>query len=95
VQFKFSLSTNELKQRTSYIKVEVGTKRQAQMVKSNLRKTWLHDSLLKIKTSEDAKSEAFDNRTVILNGLPRHLRVERIMEYFGKGAGAIVGIEMP
>lgn len=53
------------------------------MVKKNLRKTWLHDCLIKIRTLDDSKAEAFDNRTVILNGLPKHLRAERIIEYFG------------
>ena len=95
VKFHYSLSTENLKQRTSYIKVEVGSKRQAQLVKSNLRKTWLHDSLLKIKTLDDVKAEAFDNRTIILNGLPKHLNTQGILDYFGPKAGAIVGIEMP
>lgn len=49
------------------------------MVRKALRKTWLHDALLKIKTSEDVKAEAFDNRTVILNGIPKHLRAETIL----------------
>ena len=95
VQFIGSLTSVNLRPRTAYVKVELGSKRQAQMVKSNLRKTWLHDCLIKIKTSDDAKSEAFDNRTVILNGLPRHLRAESIMDYYGEGEGAIVGVEMP
>ena len=60
-----------------------------------MRKTWLHDSLLKVKTSDDAKAEAFDNRTILLNGLPKHLRAENILEYFGSDAGAIVGLELP
>ena len=40
--------------------------------------------MIKIKTKDDAKSEAFDNRTVIINGIPRHLRAEKIIEHFGK-----------
>ena len=95
VKFMESLGAGQLSSRTSYIKVEVGSKRQAKMVRSGLRKTWLHDCLIKAKTSEDAKAEAFDNRTVIINGLPRYLRAEQIIEYFGSGQGAVVGIELP
>jgi len=95
VQFLYSLETQNLPKRTSYIKVELGSKRQAHQVKSALRKTWLHDSLIKVRTQEDAKAEAYDNRTVILHGLPKHLRAEIVLEAFGVQAGAIVGIELP
>lgn len=95
VQFINSLGTEEVRTRTAYIKVTAGSKRQAQMIKSNLRKTWLHDSLIKIRTKDDAKPEAYDNRTVIINGIPKHLSAEAIMKYFAKEAGAIVGVELP
>ena len=65
------------------------------MVKSNLRQTWLHDSLLKVRTNEDAKHEAYDNRTVIINGIPKHLRAEQVLAHFGEKSGAVVGIELP
>lgn len=65
------------------------------MIKTNLRKTWLHDSLIKIRTKDDAKPEAYDNRTVIINGIPKHLSAEAIIKYFAKDAGAIVGVELP
>ena len=95
MKFIDSLSTPNLKARHAYLKVQVGSKRQAQLIKQSLRKTWIHDSLLKVKTSDDAKTEVFDNRTVVLSGLPRHLRAEQVIEYFGKGAGAVVGLEIP
>ena len=67
------------------------------MVRKALRKTWIRDSLLKVKTIEDVKAEAFDNRTVILHGIPKHLRAEVILErFFGnENTGAVVGIELP
>jgi len=95
VKFIDALTTPNMKERTAFLRVALGSKRQAQMVKSNLRKTWMHDSLLKIKTLDDAKREVFDNRTVILHGIPRHLRAETILEHFAKNAGSVVGIELP
>jgi len=65
------------------------------MVRSNLRRTWVHDALLKVRTSEEAKQEAFGNRTVVLSGIPKHLRPQTIIEHFGKNAGAVVGLELP
>lgn len=44
---------------------------------------------------EDAKREVYDNRTVILHGIPRHLRAESVLEHFAKNAGAVVAIELP
>ena len=96
VKFVNAISAQNFPLKTAYIKVALGSKRQAQMVKTNLRKTWLHDSLLKIKTQEDVKGEAFDNRTVVVNGIPKHMRVEVVLEqFFAKDAGAVVGIELP
>lgn len=60
-----------------------------------MKKTWLHDTLLKIRTSEEAKAEAYDNRTIIISGIPNYLRADSIMEQFGVDAGAIVGLELP
>ena len=51
--------------------------------------------MIKIRTKDDAKSEAYDNRTVIINGIPKYLRAENIIEHFGKNQGAIVGVELP
>ena len=79
VKFINALEATNLPRKTAYIKVDLGSKRQVQMVRKALRKTWLHDALLKIKTSEDVKAEAFDNRTVILHGIPKHLRAETIL----------------
>ena len=84
VDFISSLGTETLSKRTAYIKVQVGSKRQAQMVKSGVRKTWIKDSLLKVRTSQDLKSESFDNRTVIVSGIPKHLSSEKLLDYFAR-----------
>ena len=67
-----------------------------------MKKTWLHDSLLKIKTRDDIKQESFGNRTVVIHGIPRHLTSENVLDYFcgdlkekEKLVGAVVGIELP
>ena len=95
VKFVESVRVPNLKARTAFVQVSVGSKRQAQLVKSALRNTWVHDKLLKVKTEEDAKKEVFDNRTVIITGIPKHLRADQVIHHFGKDAGAIVGLELP
>ena len=79
VKFINALEANNLPRKTAYIKADLGSKRQVQMVRKALRKTWLQDALLKIKTAEDVKAEVFDNRTIILHGIPKHLRSETIL----------------
>jgi hypothetical protein len=51
----------------------MGSKRQAHLVEKTLRKHWFGDSLLKIRLQQDAKREAFDNRTIIIRDLPNDL----------------------
>lgn len=95
VKFVKSVSTPNLKEKVAFVRVTLGSTRQAKMVKSALRKTWFKDALIKVKTNEDAKAESFDNRTVILHGIPRHLGATKILDtLFGK-AGAVVGVELP
>lgn len=73
IKFVEALTSNGQRNKLAYIHVTAGTKRQAQMIKRELRQHWLEDSLLKVKTAEDAKAEHFDNRTVLLRGFPNHL----------------------
>ena len=61
-----SLGTVGMREKTAYIKVTVGNKRQVEMVRKQLRKTWVSDCLLKVKTPNDAKKEHFNNRTVLI-----------------------------
>ena len=102
VEFIDALYTENMRERTAFIKVELGSKRQAQMVHSSLRKTWLHDSLLKVKTRDDIKQETFGNRTIVIHGIPKYLNSENVLEYFcaninekDRSTGAVVGIELP
>ena len=95
VDYISSLGTRDMAEKIAYVKVTLGSKSQAQMVQKRLRKTWISDCLLKVKTAEDAKREHFNNRTVVLSNIPRYLSTEKAMEAFGKNAGKIVGIELP
>ena len=90
-----SLESQSLRAKTAYIKVTLASKSQAQMVKKKLAKTWVGDSLLKVKTQADAKKEHFNNRTVLIQNIPKYLNTDKVLEVFGKDAGTIVGIELP
>lgn len=65
------------------------------MAKSALRKHWIGDSLLKVKTKEDAAREHFNNRTVLVREIPKYLRVEHVLSLFGTRYGAVTNVELP
>ncbi len=74
----------------------LGSKRQAHLVQKHLRKTWIGDSLLKVKLDTDANKELFDNRTILIRNIPTHLNQRQILETFaGENVGAVVGVELP
>jgi hypothetical protein len=76
--------------------VTLGSKRQANLVQKHLRKTWIGDSLLKVKLDADANKEHFDNRTILIRNIPTHMNQRQILETFtGENPGAVVGIELP
>jgi len=81
--------------RIAYIQITLGSKRQAHMVGRGLRKHWIGDHLLKVKTVEDAKPERFDNRTVLLRGIPTHWTQRQVIEAFATNDGALVSLELP
>jgi len=74
----------------------LGSKRQAHLVQKHLRKTWIGDSLLKVKLAADANKELFENHTTLTRNIPTHLNQRQILETFAsESAGAVVGIELP
>lgn len=96
VKYLHSVTTADQGLRYAYIVVSMGSKRQAHLVQKSLRQHWSGDNLLKVKLAADAKSENYDNRTVILHDLPTHMNQTQILEIFGNYTGsAVVGIEMP
>ena len=75
--------------------VTLGSKRQANLVQKHLRKTWIGDSLVKVKLDTDANKESFDNRTIIIRNIPTNFNQRQILETFAdENAGAVVGIEL-
>lgn len=81
--------------RLAYIKVTLGSKRQAYMSKSALRKEWLGDCLVKVKATEDIQREHFNNRTILVREIPRFLRIEHVLSIFGVSYGAVTNVELP
>jgi hypothetical protein len=51
---------------------------------------------LKVRSNEDARAEQFDNRTVIIRGLPSHWTQSDILNSFTKlNSGCVIGLELP
>lgn len=65
------------------------------MAKSALKKEWIGASLIKVKTSDEAKREHFNNRTILVREIPKYLRVEHVLTLFGAKYGAVTNIELP
>lgn len=96
VKFIQSLTAPSQAPRVAYILVTLGSKRQAHMVQKNLRKIWIGDSPVKAKIDSDANKEMYDNRTILIRGIPNHFNSRHILETFGgENGGAVVGIELP
>jgi|DEB0MinimDraft_12_1074336.scaffolds.fasta_scaffold10827_1 hypothetical protein len=55
--------------RTAYAVVEFLNKKHVQTVRRQLRKTWLGEKLLKVRTLADLKNETHTDRTIIVGGL--------------------------
>lgn len=74
--------------------VEVVSPKQAQLLKQRLKGQWIQDKQLKVATREDHYLETFDNRTVVVKGIPETYTNTELIELFND-YGAIVRIEMP
>lgn len=95
-RFIDAITTNSQPDRSAYLLVTVGSKRQAHMVARALRQVWFGDHLLKSKLAGEVSREHFDNRTVLIRGLPGYMTQNDVLETFVKeDDGAVVGLEMP
>ena len=63
-------------------------------VRRGLLPTWIQEKKLKVKTLEDRSKEAHRDRTVVLDGIPSHLRPDELASAMAK-YGAITNIELP
>lgn len=94
IRFLPALTTSEQADRWAYVLVTLGSKRQAHLVKTKLRKHWVGDTLLKVKVAEDANREHFDKRTIVLSGIPNNMTQKQILETFVSDY-AVVNVELP
>lgn len=72
----------ELRGRTSevaYAIVDFEFDQHLKAVRRALRKTWLDDRLLKVKTLKDRELESHDNRTMVLEKIPKNFTAEELL----------------
>lgn len=74
--------------------IQVANPSQVKLVKEKLRNFWIEDRKIKLKTRDDLTYETFDNRTVIVQNLPIHLRSNKLVEVFS-AYGSLTSIELP
>jgi hypothetical protein len=79
---------------TAFAIVEFHNPRHVQTVRKHLRKTWLQDKLLKIRTASDAKTETHKERTVIVANLDQNLKSIDLVNVMSK-FGAVTSVELP
>ena len=87
---KNSANTNN----TAYVIVEFEDEASVATVKRGLRKTWIHDKLLKPKVRKDESMEDFNSRTVIVQNYPSHLTSDELASAMTK-FGQVTHIEAP
>ena len=80
--------------RTAYAIVEFELNRFVATVRRGMRKHWIGDKLVKVKTLKDVKKEHFNERTVVVTGLPKHFKQIDLLNVFNS-MGAITSIEVP
>jgi len=77
-----------------YAFAEFAQARQAKAAKKRFSKGWwIQDKLVKPKTKEDARAETLGNRTILLQGIPAHMKEKEIYNMMEK-VGNILSIEM-
>ena len=64
------------------------------VVRRALRKLWVEDRLLKVKTIQDQKEENHTERTVVAHGLQSHLEPAQLAAAFAR-FGAVTSVELP
>lgn len=52
-------------------------------VRRALRKHWIDDCLLRVKTMQDYKQETFNERTIVVSGIVAHAGVVDLVDSFG------------
>ena len=94
LQEAMSGGSRECRERTAYAVVEFELERWVPMVRRALRKLWVEDRLLKVKTIKDQKEESHKERTIVAHGIQSHLDVEHLAAAFAR-FGAVTTVELP
>jgi len=94
LQEAMSGGSRECRERTSYAVVEFELERWVPMVRRALRKLWVEDRLLKVKTIKDQKEESHKERTIVAHGIQSHLDVQHLAAAFAR-FGAVTTVELP
>jgi hypothetical protein len=81
-------------EKPAFAVVKVGTPAQLKGLREALRNCWIKDKKLKLKTQEDLTYETFDNRTIIVQNLPSHIKGHHLIDFFSN-FGAVAGVELP
>lgn len=83
-----------IQEAVAYMTVEYESVQDAMKMAKKLKKTWIDDKLIKVRTMKDKHIEHFDNRTVVMKDIPTNIKVRHVLEFF-KTFGVITNIEMP
>jgi RNA recognition motif-containing protein len=74
--------------------VEYESVHDAMKIAKKLKKTWIDDKLIKVRTMKDRHLEHYDNRTIVIKDLPTNAKSRHVIEFM-KTFGVITSVEMP
>jgi len=94
IQYAFKGDDKTIRNNVSFVIVNFEMPKWVTTVKRGLRKTWMYDKLLKVKTLKDRQQETFKERTIIIQNLPSHISPEELSDNLST-FGAITSIEAP
>ena len=83
-----------IRNKVAYAIVEFEMPKWVTTVRRSLRKVWMSDKLLKVKTLKDRTQETFKDRTVIIDNIPSHITREELADHLSK-FGAVTAVEAP
>lgn len=83
---------NGVAAQAAYAIVEFETSRSVENVRKGLRKHWIKDKLLKLRTLDDF--ESFNDRSIIVTNFPSHVKQVDLINAF-QPFGAVTSVEIP
>ena len=83
---------NGVAAQVAYAIIEFETQRSVESVRKGLRKQWIKDKLLKLRTIEDF--ESFNDRSIVVTNFPSHIKQVDLINAF-QSFGALISVEIP